>query len=168
MVRQLQTNTTACIYIFKIFAKFFLLFIHCFLLSESLSVHFLWCGLVPIHIYWFLCSRSLALALWTWLSGLTLCLLLSICLQVPVLLPGSALVLVPWFPWLVKWCSIIPARMSMCFWPWALACQLLAGGKIRVMEQHVVGDRLGLLLMGDITVLVYCSICSWSLNIIYF
>src|SRR5882762_6733038 len=33
----------------------------CFLLSKSPSVPFLWCGLVLSIVYWFLCSRSLAL-----------------------------------------------------------------------------------------------------------
>jgi len=99
--------------IFKNFAKFFLLFTHYFLLSEfPLSVSFgvAWSLPLPIGSY------ALALALWSWLSVLALCLLLSVCLQVPVLPSGSTLVLVPWFPWLVKWCSIIPARMFMCFW----------------------------------------------------
>jgi len=58
-----------------------------------------------------------SLALWTWLSVLALYLLLPVCLQVPVLLSGSTLVLDPWLPWLV-----------------------------RVVEQYVVGDKLGLLL----------------------
>src|SRR5882762_4028272 len=57
-----------------------------------------------------------SLALWTWLSVLALYLLLSVCLQVPLLLSGSTLVLDPWLPWLV-----------------------------RVVEQYVVGDWLGLL-----------------------
>jgi hypothetical protein len=44
-----------------------------------------------------------SLALWTWLSVLALyLLLLSVCLQVPVLLSGSTLVLDPWLPWLVR------------------------------------------------------------------
>src|ERR1700674_1410309 len=64
--------------IFKNFAKFFLLVTHCFLLSKSLSVCFLWCGLVSIHVYWFLCSLALALALW--LSVLALCLPCPVCL----------------------------------------------------------------------------------------
>ena len=95
--------------IFKIFAKFFLLITH-YLLSKSpsLSASF---GLV----YWFLYSRSLAL--WTWLSVLALYLLLSVCLQLPVLLSGSTLALDPWLPWLV-----------------------------RVVEQNVVGDNLEVLL----------------------
>ena len=58
-----------------------------------------------------------SLALWTWLSVLALYLLLSVCLQVSVLLSGSTLVLDPWLLWLV-----------------------------RVVEQYVVGDKLGLLL----------------------
>jgi hypothetical protein len=63
-----------------------------------------------------------SLALWTWLSVLALYPLLSVCLQIPVLLSGSTLVLdlwLPWFPWLV-----------------------------RVVEQNVVGDKLGVLLGG--------------------
>ena len=39
-----------------------------------------------------------SLALWTCLSVLALYLLLSVCLQVPVLLSGSTLVLDPWLP----------------------------------------------------------------------
>ena len=117
----------------KIFTKFFLLITH-YLLSKSSSL-FASFGLV----YWFLCSRSLAL--WTWLSVPALNLLLSVCLQVPVLLSRSTLVLDPWLPWLV-----------------------------RVVEQNVVGDKLGCYLDGGegITVLVYCSICSWSPNKICF
>ncbi|KIM85919.1 hypothetical protein PILCRDRAFT_816491 [Piloderma croceum F 1598] len=44
-----------------------------------------------------------SLALWIWLSVLALyLLLLSVCLQVPVLLSGSTLVLDPWLSWLVR------------------------------------------------------------------
>ena len=95
--------------IFKKIANFFFLITHYLLVkSPSLSAS---CNLV----FWFLCSRSLAL--WTWLSVLALYLLLSVCLQVPVLFHGFTLVLDPWIPWLV-----------------------------RVVEQYVVGDKLGLLL----------------------
>src|SRR5882762_3930366 len=60
-------------------------------------------------------SGTLAL----WLSVPALYLLLSVCLQVPVLLSGSTLVLDPWLPcsWLVR---------------------------VIMMEQYVVGDKLGL------------------------
>ena len=58
-----------------------------------------------------------SLALWIWLSVLALYLLLSVCLQVPVLFSGFTLVLYPWLSWLV-----------------------------RVVEQYVVGNKLGLLL----------------------
>ena len=146
--------------IFKIFAKFFLLVTHCFLLSESPSVCFLWCGLVSIHAYWFLCLRSL------WLCGpgclflLCACPALSVCLQAPVLLSGSTLVLVPWFPWYYP-CQDVHVL---------LACQLLAGGKVRVVEQHIVGDRfkLGLLLGWGALLYTVAYICSWSPNIICF
>ena len=55
-----------------------------------------------------------SLALWTWLSVPALFLLLSVCLRVPVLLSGSTLVLDPLLHWLV-----------------------------RVVEQNIVGDKLG-------------------------
>jgi hypothetical protein len=119
--------------IFEIFPKFFLLVTH-YLLSKSPYVCFLWCGL-SMSLLVLMLKVSGSLALWTCLSVLALYLLLSVCLQVPVLLSGSTLVLDPWLPWLV-----------------------------RVVEQCVVGDNLGLLLGwqggGGITVLVYCSICS--------
>ena len=78
--------------IFKIFAKFFLLFPHSQLLTVQVPLFLfpvVWSGL-----YWF--PGSLAL----WLCGpLALCLLLTVCLQVHVLSSGSiCLVLVPWFP----------------------------------------------------------------------
>src|SRR5882762_5244343 len=108
--------------IFKNFTKFFLLVTHYFLLSKSPSVPFLWCGLVlPMSLLVLMLKVSGTLALWTWLSVLALYLLLSVCLQVLVLLSGSTLVLDPWLP---------------CSW------------LVRVMEQYVVGDKLGLLLGG--------------------
>src|SRR5882762_5242786 len=112
--------------IFKNFTKFFLLVTHYFLLSKSPSVPFLWCGLVlSMCLLVLMLKVSGTLALWTWLSFLALYLLLSVCLQVPVLLSGSTLVLDPWLP---------------CSW------------LVRVMEQYVVGDKLGLLLGGGL----YC------------
>jgi len=90
--------------IFKNFTKFFLLTTHYFLLSKSPSVPFLWCGLVlSMSLLVLMLKVSGTLALWTWLSVLALYLLLSVCLQVPVLLSGSTLVLDPWLPcsWLV-------------------------------------------------------------------
>src|ERR1700674_1410310 len=66
-------------------------------LSLSLSVSF--------GVAWSLSMSigSYALWLWLWLCGclFLLCAFpaLSVCLQAPVLLSGSTLVLVPWFPW---------------------------------------------------------------------
>ena len=93
----------------KIFAKFFLLIHPLLAVQVSLSVCLLWPGLLVLML-----KVSGSLALWTWLSVPALNLLLSVCLQVPVLLSGSTLVLDPWLPWLV-----------------------------RVVEQNVVGDKLG-------------------------
>src|SRR5882762_6619074 len=100
------------------FHKFFLLVTHYFLLSKSPSVPFLWCGLVlSMTLLVLMLKVTGTLALWTWLSVLALYLLLSVCLQVPVLLScsapapvwsvclqvlvllsGSTLVLDPWLP----------------------------------------------------------------------
>ena len=97
MVRQLRRHPTARIYIFKNFAKFFLLVTH-YLLSKS---PFLWPGL-SMGLLVLMLKVSGSLALWTWLSVLALYLLLSVCLQVSVLLSGSTLVLDPWLSWLVR------------------------------------------------------------------
>ena len=111
-----DAHATVCIHIpdiFKIFAKFFLFITHYVLAVQvSLSVHLLLPGLLVLML-----KVSGSLSLWTWLSVLALYLLLSVCLQVPVLFHGFTLVLDPWIPWLV-----------------------------RVVEQYVVGDKLGLLL----------------------
>ena len=117
-----------------------------FSLSSFFSSPTTCCPSLPLclpPLAWFIGSYAQGL----WLSGsvdlVALNLLLSVCLQVPVLLSGSTLVLDPWLPWLV-----------------------------RVVEQNVVGDKLGCYWDGGegggITVLVYCSICSWSPNIICF
>ena len=100
----MQCHSTYIPDIFKIFAKFFLLFTCCFLLSESPSVHFLWCGLVSIHVYWFLCSRSLAL----WLSGPGCLFLLCACSCPPAFRSLCSCLDLPawfWFPSSPGWWS---------------------------------------------------------------
>ena len=122
--------------IFEIFAKFFLLVTH-YLLSKSPYV-------CSFGVAWSIHESIGSYAQGLWLFDtvdLVVCSCsvpaAAVCLPsglLSVLLSGSILVLDPWLPWLVT-----------------------------VVEQYVVGNKLGLLLgdrEGGITVLVYCSICS--------
>src|ERR1700676_2638391 len=104
-------------------------------------------------------SLALALALWTCLSVQSV---LALCLPCPVCLPSG--------PCIAFWIylgsgSLVPMVLSLlgC----SCACQLLAGGKVRVVEQHIVGDRfkLGLLLGWGALLYTVAYICSWSPNI---
>ena len=137
MVRQWRcTCHGTCFY--KIFTKFFLLITH-YLLSKSPSL-FASFGLV----YWFLCSRSLAL----WLCGLGCLFLLCSCSCLSAFRSLCCSLDLPWFwipgspGWLELWNRMLWVTSWGCYWD---------GGE-----------------GGGITVLVYCSICSWSLNIICF
>jgi len=64
----------------QIFAKFLLLFTCCFVLSKSPSICFLWCSLVPVHVYGSCAPKaSGSVALWD-LFGLFLSVPVLICL----------------------------------------------------------------------------------------
>ena len=89
----------------KFFAKFFLAFSHCFLLSEPPSIHFLWCWPGLYSCLWLFQGL--------WLCGsvdLCPCFVPAlVCLPLGPCVPSGStfLVLVPWSPG----CSIIPTRM---------------------------------------------------------
>src|ERR1700679_101495 len=90
MERQFRCHATARIYIFKIFVCSFFSSPTTCCLRLTMSAPLVWPGLSMVLML----KVSGSLALWTWLSVLALCCCcLSVCLQVPVLLSGSTLVL---------------------------------------------------------------------------
>jgi len=94
-------------YIFKIFPQFFL--VTHYLLSKPPYVCFLWCGLVYPWVYWFLCSRSLAL----WHCGPGCLLLLCTCCCLSAFRSLFCSLDLPWFwipgspGWLELWNSML-------------------------------------------------------------